>query len=144
MTWRYETRSINEVHNMLKRYNNDHPDYDVLKVIAKKALEVAKMFKDGGMNEEFIVKYLNDQLPCDALCKFGLTASVLSPSDVPLMERIYSYSHNQWLNTLCRTKLQWTWEVPKQELQETQRIKLQKLLDTYHDLQRLALSYDFE
>ena len=56
-------------------------------------------------------------------------------------ERIHSYSHSDWLTSLNRTKLQWTWKQPDIELEITQRKKLQKILDSYNKLQKLALSY---
>lgn len=145
MTWRYETISLNEVYRMmsLEEDNHIHPDYDTLKLIAKKANEVAKVFEKEGMNDDLIVRYLNDELPCDAICEFGLTASVLYPNECPIEDRIYSRSHKEWLNSLNRTKLQWTWEQPEIKLEETQKVKLQKVLDSYYELQQLALSYDF-
>lgn len=144
MTWRYETISLNEVHRLLDEQNHVHPDYNILKIISKKSYEVAKVFEEKGMNEEFIVKYLNNQLPCDVLCEFGLITSVLYPSDIPIEDRTYSYSHSKWLNVLSRTKLHWTWEQPDIKLEETQRNKLQSVLDTYNELQQLALSYKYE
>lgn len=136
--------SLHEIYRLLDEHNHIHPDYDTIKVIAKKAYEVAKVFKDKGMNEDLIVRYVDNQLPCDALCEFGLTTSVLHPIEVAIEERIYSYSHNEWLNSLCRTKLQWTWKQPDIELDETQKIKLQKVLNSYEELQKLALSYNYE
>jgi hypothetical protein len=129
---------------MLDEDNHIHPDFDILKVIAKKAYEVAKVFEEKGMNEELIIKYLNNQLPCDALCEFGLTTSVLCPDEVPIADRIYSCSHKEWLNSLNRTKLQWTWKQTDIELEETQGVKLKKVLDNYKKLQQLALSYKYE
>lgn len=144
MTWRYETMSLNEIYRLLNEQNHIHPDYDTIKLIAKKAYEVANVFEEKGMNEELIVKYLNNQLPCDALCEFGLTTSVLYPSEMSIEDRIYSCSHKEWLNSLNLTKLQWTWKQHDIKLEETQTIKLKKVLDSYKELQELALSYNYE
>lgn len=144
MTWRYEARSLNDINRLINECEHIHPQHSILKGISKKAYEVAKVFEAKGMNEEFIVKYLNDELPCDALCEYVLTASILHPTDIPIEERIHSYSHSEWLTSLNRTKLQWTWKQPDIELEITQRKKLQKILDSYNKLQKLALSYTYE
>lgn len=141
MHWKYETLSLKDVHSMMDKKDHIHPDYDMLKQIAKKAYEVAKVFEEEGMNEEFITKYLDDKLPCDALCRFGLVSSVLYPEDVDVQDRIYSCSHKKWLNTLNRTKLHWTWEEAGVELKDTQSQKLKTVLDSYKELHELALSY---
>lgn len=146
MSWKYEIRTLSEIYRLIEQ-GNSHPDYDTLKLIAKKAYKVAQLFEEKGMNEELIIKYLNNQLPCDALCEFGLITSVLYPSDVPIIDRIHSYSHNQWLNSLNRTKLKWTWKRTNEtdiDLEETQEVKIKNLLDNYNELQKLALSYDIE
>lgn len=142
MAYRYETMSLKAIYRLLDEHNHIHPDYNIIKVFAKKAYEVAKVFEEKGMNEEFIVKYLDNQLPCDALCEFGLTASVLHPNNIPIEDRIYSFSHNEWLTSLRLTKLQWTWKHSEKEvLEETQKNKIQKLKKNYEELQELALSY---
>jgi hypothetical protein len=135
--------SLSEIYRMLNDDNHIHPDLNILKVIARKAYEVAKFFDENGMNDEFIMKYLNNELQFDALCEFGLTTSVLHPTEVAIEDRIYSCSHNQWLNSLNRTKLQWTWKQADMELEETQKVKLQNLVNSYKKLQQLALSYKY-
>lgn len=126
---------------MINDIEHIHPDLDILKNITKKAYEVARFFEDNEMNEEFIVQYLNDKLPCDALCKFYLTSSVLHPEEVEMQDRVFSYSHKEWLNKLNRTKLQWTWKQVDVELEDTQSKKLEVIMNTYNELQKLALSY---
>jgi len=126
---------------MINNTEHIHPDFDILKNIAKKAYEVARFFEDNEMDEEFIVNYLNDKLPCDALCKFYLVSSVLHPEEVEIQYRIFSYSHKKWLNKLSCTKLQWTWKHVDVELVETQKKKLETVLNSYKELQKLALSY---
>jgi hypothetical protein len=134
---------LSEIYRMLDDDNHIHPDFNILKVIARKAYEVAKVFEENGMNDELIVKYLNNELHCDALCEFGLTTSVLYPNEVPINDRIYSCSHNQWMNSLNRTKLQWTWKEHDILLEDTQKVKLQNLVNSYKKLQQLALSYKY-
>jgi hypothetical protein len=144
MTWKYETRSLSEIYRLMAEDEHIHPDFEELQVIANKAYKVAKVFEEKGMCDELIIKYLNNELECDALCELGLTTSVLYPSDVSVEDRIYSYSHNQWMNSLHRTKLQWTWKETNINLEDTQSNKLQRLLNSYKELQQLALSYDYE
>lgn len=141
MTWRYETHTLDDIYSMMNDTERVHPYYDILKKLADKAYQVALYFKENGMNEDLIMKYLNGQLECDALCKFGLTASVLYPEDVNIEDRIHSYSHNTWLNELNRVKLQWTWKHPHEELEETQKTKFNGIVNKYKEIQQIALSY---
>ena len=142
MTWRYETHSLEDIYSMLNDKEHVHPDFDTLKIVAKKAYDVAKYFEEHQMSEDTIIQYLNNHLPCDTLCKFGLVSSVLHPDDVDEELRVFSYSHRQWLSKLSRTKLKWTWEEPGVELEDIQTSKLKSLVENYNLLQELALSYD--
>lgn len=63
---------------------------------AKKAYNVAKHFEF--IDKQWIKKYLNDELPLDALCNLSLKANILTEGD-------YSVSHTAWLNRLRQRKL---------------------------------------
>ena len=141
MSWRYENRSLKNIHSLMNDTEHNHQDLAILRIIAKKAYSVGKFFEENEMNEEFIVKYLDDKLSCDALCELHLVSSVLYPQKVEVEDRIFSYSHKQWLNKLTHTKLHWTWKEVNIDLNETQSKKLEMILDSYKELQELALSY---
>jgi hypothetical protein len=143
MTWRYETKSLEDVYSMMiNEEEHIHPDYDVLKVIAEKAYNVALYFVEHGMSEDLIMQYLDNKLSIDVLSEFGLVSSVLYPMDVNEEDRLFSRSHRQWLTELSRVKLHWNWKQPEVDLQDTQSRKLESIVKSYKELQELALSYE--
>lgn len=141
MSWKYETQSLEELYSMINDKTHIHPELDILNELVEKAYNVAVFFEENGMNEQLIINYLNGKLECDALCKFGLAASVLYPEDIEITKRDHSCSHKQWLSALHFTKLQWTWNNPNESLAETQNRKLTSILESYKELQQLALSF---
>lgn len=143
MTWKYETKSLENIYSMM--LNNEehiHPDYDILKDIAEKAYKVALYFEAEGINDEFVMKYLDNDLPWNVLSEFGLVSTVLYPMDMDEEDRLFSCSHRQWLTELSRVKLHWDWKQPEADLQDTQSRKLESILKSYKELQELALSYE--
>lgn len=143
MAWKYETRSLQDIYSMrVDEEGHKHPDYKVLKVVAEKAYNVALYFEEHGMNEDMIMLYLDNKLSRDVLCEFGLVSSVLYPMDVDEDDRIFSISHKKWINKLSCTKLYWNWKQPEVELQNTQSVKLEKIVKKFKELQELALSYE--
>lgn len=139
MAWKYETKSLETVYELLNQ-EPVHPDYEILKETARKAYEVAIFFEEQGVNEEFVRKYLNDQLPCDALCDLHLMSSVLHPSTTD-GERVYSFSHKEWLGDLAKAKQRWLWTYEGVDCVAWQEDTLSKLVSYYNELQSLALSY---
>ena len=141
MSWKYETKELSVIYEMLKA-DERHPDYALLRATAKKACDVALFFSENEMNEEFIKKYLNNKLEIDALTPFHFASSVLCPPEMEIGDCMYSYSHKQWLYSLSQVKLKWTWETEGQSLEELQNTKIERLVTSYNQLQELALSYE--
>ncbi len=139
MAWKYETKSLETIYELLKQ-EPVHPDYHILKETARKAFEVAAFFEENGVNEEFVRKYLDNQLPRDALCDLHMMSSVLHPSIMD-GERVYSFSHKEWLGDLSKAKQQWLWKYEGVDSAVWQEETLSKLLTRYNELQNLALSY---
>lgn len=142
MAWKYETKTLEEVYNILNNVEYIHTDYEILKNIAEKAYKVALFFEENGMNKEFIINYLDDKLEYGSLCKYGLTSSVLYPDNIDIDKRIYSCSHKEFLNTLNVTKLYWNREIEGSDINEVQKAKVKKIVRIYNELQSLALSYN--
>ena len=140
MAWIYETKPLSTIYQLLRRHQT-HPDYNILKEIARKAYHVALFFENEGFNDEFVRKYLNDELPCDAMAKFHLKSSVLGSSTDVVLDNVYSISHTHWLYDLAEVKLRWSWKQPDADLAVTQDKKFTQLMNKYHDIQCLALSY---
>lgn len=134
MSWKYETKSLSDIYELM----NDHPlhpDYHILKAVARMAYDIAVFFEQEGVNEDLIRKYLNDELPCDALSKFHKKCMVLHQETGE--DDIFSSSHKRWLYKVAKVKATWNWPGIQKEDAVT------RLMAKYDELQNLALSYAF-
>lgn len=134
MSWKYETKSLFDIYELMEEHPL-HPDYPIFKAIAKMAYDIAVFFEDEGVNEELVKKYLNDELPYDALSKFHKKCMVLHQESGE--DDIYSSSHKRWLYKLAKVKATWHWHSSQKDE------VLAKVMSKYDELQSLALSYTF-
>lgn len=149
MAWNYETMPLAVVHRLIE-LEQPHPDLKFLKETAKKAFEVAVYFEENRVDDEFVQKYLNNELPYHALSKLYLKSSVLhkdkgededgneNDNDV---EHVYSTSHKQWLNELKKAKNTWYWKHQDIDIETSQKNTLTSLMESFEKLQTLAWSY---
>lgn len=98
MAYRYETKSLYEIYNML---DSKLGNRSALIEVAEMAYFTALKFQDI-VTKEWIVAYLNDDLPMDSLSYLSLVASVLYKDDGLNM---FSLSHSHWLSSLRQCKL---------------------------------------
>lgn len=122
----YETLPLQHVCELLE---NNKGDIKTLRSVADKAYKVACEF-DKVINKAFLIKYLNYQLPVDALCSLSLKACLLNQEQ---NGRMYSVSHTHWLNEVRRTKLVWD------RKSTNQRESLDNLMHHYQIIQDLAV-----
>lgn len=134
MAWKYETKSLTDIYELLSEHPS-HPECRIIKAVAKMAYEVALFFEDQGVNEAFVKKYLNGELPYDALSKLHLKCTVLH--QVCEDSQVFSSSHKRWLYKLAKVKATWHW--PTTDKQQA----LESLMTKFDELQSLALSYTF-
>jgi hypothetical protein len=133
MSWKYETKSLADIYQLMEEHLL-HPDYPIFVDIAKMAYDIAVFFENEGVNEELVKKYLNDELPYDALSKFHQKCMVLHQESGE--DDIFSSSHKRWLYKLAKVKATWHW--PDTQKDEA----LAKVMSKYDELQSLALSYE--
>lgn len=134
MAWKYETKSLNDIYELMNEHPS-HPEYYTMMAIARMAYHVALFFEDQGVNEDFVKKYLNGNLPYDALSQFHLKCAVLHQEEE--CAEIFSNSHKRWLYKLAKVKSMWHW--PTCQKDEA----VADLTMHYTELQNLALSYTF-
>ena len=142
MAWNYETTPLVMIHMLIKQ-EQPHPDLKFLKETSKKAFEVAVFFEENKVEEEFVNKYLNNELPYDALSKLYLKSCVISNycDDENDTEHVYSTSHKQWLDELKKAKNVWCWKHHDMDIETSQKNTLTMLMDSFEKLQTLAWSY---
>lgn len=132
MSCKYETSSLFDIYGLMNEHPL-HPDYHIIKAIAKVAYDIAVFFEQEGVNEKFVKMYLNGELPYDALSKFHLKCLVLHQEEE--CAEIFSNSHKRWLCKLAKVKLMWHW--PTCQKDEA----LANLMMYYTEIHNLALSY---
>lgn len=134
MSWKYETKSLFDIYELMREYPL-HPDYAIFKATAKMAYDIAVFFEQEGIDEDLVRKYLNNELPYDALSKFHLKCAVLHQETEE--DEVYSCSHKRWLYKLAHVKATWNWEGNNKD------DAVARLMSKYDELQNLALSYTF-
>jgi hypothetical protein len=111
---------------------NNVGDQRCLVSIAEKAHMVALAFEKV-VTKDWIVSYLNDNLPIDALCNLGLKCNMLHvDEDGP---HIFSISHDNWLSKLRSAKL----NVRKQDITHN-NIIVDDLYNAFRKIQELSMS----
>ena len=128
--YKYESYTLQTIHNMIQ---NSVGDQRCLLSFAEKAYVVALAFEEV-VTKDWIVSYLNDNLPIDALCHLGLKCNMLHiDEDGP---HIFSVSHEHWLSKLRAAKL----NVNKHEITHNNVI-VEDICQDFQKLQELSMSY---
>ena len=125
--YKYELYTLPKIISMIQENKGDDK---ILKEVADKAYKVACQFKKV-VSKKFLLKYLNDDLPIDALSSLSLKACTLNQENNGGM---FSNSHTQWLYNVRNTKLIW------EHKYTNQKELLDSLIKQYNEIQSLAFS----
>jgi len=127
--YKYESYTLQTIHNMIE---NNVGDQRCLLSFAEKAYLVAIAFEEV-VTKDWIVSYLNDNLPIDALCNLGLKCNMLHVDEEG--PHIFSVSHGHWLSKLRAAKL----NVNKHEMTHNNVI-VEDIYAAFQKLQELSMS----
>jgi len=127
---KYETYPLHHVYHMIE---NNVGDRKSLLTIAEKAYLVALAFDDF-VTKDWIVSYLNNDLPVDALSKLSLTANILHKDEEG--PHVFSVSHGLWLSKLRSSKL----SVNKHDVTSSSSV-VDDLFKSFQSLQDLSMSH---
>jgi hypothetical protein len=110
---------------------NNVGDRRCLLSLVEKAYLVAIAFEEV-VTKDWIVSYLNDNLPIDALCQLGLKCNMLHVDEEG--PHIFSISHGNWLSKLRAAKL----NVNKHVITHNNAI-VEDLYEDFKKLQELSM-----
>ena len=128
--YKYETYTLETIHDMIE---NNVGDRRCLLRIVENAFLVALAFHKV-VTKDWIVSYLNDNLPIDALCHLGLKCNILHVDEEG--PHIFSISHSNWLSKLRDAKL----NVKEHEMTHNHLI-VKDLYEAFQKLQELSMSH---
>lgn len=120
--------SLEQVYRALSS-EADAEDRRRLKKLAADACAAAARF-DAVVDEDFVRKYLADDLPIDALCELTLSVSTGGDS--------YSVSHQRWLHELRLAKMIWDRKAATPQYREG---TIAELMLNLRLLQKMAAQY---